>query len=71
MKQQTIYNLGEMRGQLIGLDEKLQGHEKATVAGAERISYETLKNYLKGNIPFPAIAQAIIERGNLIIKNRE
>ena len=70
MKEQKTYNLLQMKEELIEISEKLEGHEKAMVAGAERISYETLKNYYKGKIPFPAMAQAIIERSKLIIKNR-
>jgi hypothetical protein len=71
MKEQTKYNIEEMKAELLRISVLLEGHEKAQIAGSEKISYETVKNYLRGVIAFPAVAKAIIDRANVIIKNRD
>jgi hypothetical protein len=65
------YNKKKMREELVKLSDELEGHEKAAIAGAEQVSFVTVSTYLKGTITVPSLAKAIIERGKLIIKNRE
>lgn len=64
------YNKPKMLKELERLQDKLQSHEIASIAGMEQVSTNTVKNYLSGMTPVLALAQAIIENGKLIIKNR-
>jgi hypothetical protein len=64
------YDTNKQKERLEKLNAELQPHEKALIAGFEKCSTVTVTNYLKGDITVPALAQAIIDRANAIIKNR-
>lgn len=65
------YDVPKMKIELQALSEKLESHEKTTIAALEQITTKTLGVYFKGiEIPSLALGEAIIKRGNELIKKR-
>jgi len=64
------YDLEDLKAKLKELDTKITPSERAIIAGFEQCSTVTVSTYLKGNITVPALADAIIDRANEILKKK-
>lgn len=67
----TVYNIRKIKSELQRLNGELKSHEKTSIAAAEHCSTNTVRTYLTGKFVVPALADAIVKRGNQIIKNRK
>lgn len=62
------YNMGKILAELQDLQPKLKGKALDIVAAGEHLSGGTVREYLKGKIKSPAVAEAIVKRGKAVLK---
>lgn len=65
-----MYDKKQQIKELKKLGKDLTWGDKTQIAAAESVTAQTVHNYLSGSVTLPALAAAIIERGNSIVNNK-